>query len=70
MRLSQAGPFEPYSNHAEPQWQSKNSRVEVYSLDELAEDLVGTREERAERFQTPAADGKSDPAERPPKKPR
>ena len=53
MRMSQAAGYEPYSNHTEPQWQAKNSRVEIYSLDELCEDLIGTREERAERFKSP-----------------
>lgn len=53
MRLSQAAGYEPYSNHTEPQWQAKNSRVEIYSLDELCEDLIATREERAEHFKSP-----------------
>lgn len=62
MRMSQAAGYEPYSNHTEPQWQAKNSRVEIYSLDEVCEDLVGTREERAERFKGPGRASKSPPA--------
>ena len=53
IRLSQAGTFEPSTTRAEPEKQAQNSRVEVYVLPELAEDLVGTREERAERFKSP-----------------
>ena len=50
IRLSQGGPFEPYSISADPAAQARNSRVEVYMLDELTEDLFGTPEERAARF--------------------
>ncbi len=52
IRLSQAGPFEPQTIRTTPDWEKQNSRVEVYLLDELANDLVGTIEERNERFQT------------------
>ena len=53
IRLSQAGPFEPQTIRLAPDWEKLNSRVEVYLLDETAEDLRGTREERNERFQAP-----------------
>jgi chemotaxis protein MotB len=53
IRLSQAGVFEPQTIRVEPEWEGKNSRVEVYVLGEIAEDLLGTRKERAERFRTP-----------------
>lgn len=53
LRLSQAGVHEPQTIRAEPDKLANNSRVEVYVLPELVEDLVGTREERAERFKSP-----------------
>jgi chemotaxis protein MotB len=53
MRLSQAGVYEPQTLRVGPGVQEQNSRVEVFALDELAENFVGTREERAERYQTP-----------------
>ena len=53
IRLSQAGTAEPYTIREDPEKQAKNARVEVYLLAELAEELVGTREERAERFHAP-----------------
>jgi len=53
LRLSQAGAYEPQTIGAEPDGQATNSRVEVYVLDEIAEDLIGTRKERAERVSTP-----------------
>jgi chemotaxis protein MotB len=53
IRLSQGGAYEPYSLEADPSRQLYNSRVEVYVLDEYAENLMGTLEERAKRFATP-----------------
>ncbi|MBN2580898.1 MAG: OmpA family protein [Pirellulales bacterium] len=50
IRLSQGGPYEPYSLQTGSAKQAYNSRVEVYMLDEYAEDLMGTPEERAKRF--------------------
>jgi chemotaxis protein MotB len=50
IRLSQGGPYEPYSLQAGSVQQKFNSRVEVYVLGEFAEDLMGTPEERAKRF--------------------
>jgi chemotaxis protein MotB len=52
-RLSQGGAFEPYSLQSAPSLQSQNSRVEIYILDEYAENFMGTPEERANRFVTP-----------------
>lgn len=54
-RLSQAGMFEPYSISDVPERTARNSRVDVFLLNELAEESVGTPAERAERFRTPAA---------------
>jgi chemotaxis protein MotB len=53
IRLSQAGVFEPLTLRAEMEKQVHNSRVEVYLLGELTEDLAGTPEERAQRFRSP-----------------
>jgi chemotaxis protein MotB len=50
IRLSQSGPYEPYTLQEGSAKQAYNSRVEVYVLDEYAEDLMGTPEERAKRF--------------------
>jgi chemotaxis protein MotB len=53
MRLAQAGVFEPHTIRVEPEKQALNSRVELFVLSETADELVGTREERAERLKTP-----------------
>jgi len=53
IRLSQGGPHEPYSIRVDPAKQAFNSRIEVYMLNEFAEDSMGTPEERASRFITP-----------------
>jgi chemotaxis protein MotB len=50
IRLSQGGAYEPYSLEVDPSKKVCNSRVEVYVLSELAEDLMGTPAERAKRF--------------------
>jgi chemotaxis protein MotB len=52
-RLSQASTYEPMTISGDAENMRKNARVEVYLLDEITEDLVGTKEERAKRFQTP-----------------
>jgi len=52
IRLSQAGFFEPYTIRSDPAKQAMNHRVEVYVLAETAEELMGTREERAERLKS------------------
>jgi chemotaxis protein MotB len=53
LRLSQGGAFEPYSLDSTPSLNSHNSRVEIYILDEYAENFMGSPEERANRFVTP-----------------
>ncbi|MGA2059940.1 MAG: flagellar motor protein MotB [Thermoguttaceae bacterium] len=53
LRLSQGGAFEPYSLDSNPSLNSHNSRVEIYILDEYAENFMGSPEERAGRFITP-----------------
>ncbi len=52
MRMSQAGSTEPFTLRADANYK-RNSRVEIYMLDEITEDLVGTAAERSEQFQTP-----------------
>jgi chemotaxis protein MotB len=49
IRMSQAGGFEPQTIREEPEEQALNSRVEIYVLPEVVEDLIGTREEREKR---------------------
>jgi chemotaxis protein MotB len=51
IRLTQAGAHEPFSLRAEG-GADRNARVEVFLLSELADDLMGTPEERAARFNT------------------
>jgi chemotaxis protein MotB len=53
IRLSQAGVFEPYSIRVDPEKRALNARVELYVLAETADELMGTREERAERLTGP-----------------
>ena len=55
IRLSQGGPFEPYSVGPAAKKRAYNSRVEVYMLSEYAEDLMGTPEERASRLAAPVS---------------
>jgi chemotaxis protein MotB len=53
-RPSQAGPFEPaYTLGIDPVKQAANSRVEIYQLGVLVEDLTGSKAEREQRFQEP-----------------
>lgn len=42
IRLSQSNAFEPISRQIEMAWQNENSRVEVFLLNELANELPGT----------------------------
>ncbi len=65
IRLSQAGPFEPRTIQEQFESQLRNSRVEVYMLGELTEDLMGTAAERAQRFKTPKGAAKNDDGEKP-----
>ncbi len=44
IRLSQAGVSEPYTLRREPAWQRRNSRVEVYVLNEFSHDRERERE--------------------------
>jgi chemotaxis protein MotB len=39
VRISQAAGYEPYSARVEPQWQARNSRVEVALLSELVDEF-------------------------------
>lgn len=50
LRVSVAGPNEPGHISDNPRLLKTNSRVEVFMLDELTDDFVGTPEERAERY--------------------
>jgi chemotaxis protein MotB len=49
IRLSQAGGFEPFSLQVDPDSLAKNSRVEVFVLNEAVDQLQGTHGERADR---------------------
>ena len=51
IRLTQAGVYEPFTIRNDSVVQARNSRVEVFLLAEIAEDLVGTPEERSMRFE-------------------
>jgi chemotaxis protein MotB len=48
IRMSQAAGNEPFSTRPDPQWQARNSRVEVYLLNEYVQDLVGGDQGTAE----------------------
>jgi chemotaxis protein MotB len=50
IRLTQAGVYEPFTIQGDAKAQPRNSRVEVFLLSEIADDLVGTAEERSSRF--------------------
>lgn len=50
IRLSQAGPYEPFTIGADPQRLANNSCVEVFLLSEMTAAFLGTAEERAKRF--------------------
>jgi chemotaxis protein MotB len=43
LRLSQAGAYEPITNRIESAWQKENSRVEIFLLSEMADDVPGTQ---------------------------
>lgn len=57
-RLSLASCYEPLTIGGNADDMDKNARVEVTLLDEITDDLVGTKEERAKRFQTPQNESK------------
>ncbi|MDA1053692.1 MAG: OmpA family protein [Planctomycetota bacterium] len=50
IRMSVAGPYEPAHIGTDEQKLRQNPRVEVYMLDEVISDSVGTQEEQQERF--------------------
>ncbi len=50
LRVSVAGPYEPSTLRHDEASLARNERVEVYVLNELVQELVGTRDERAEMF--------------------
>lgn len=50
IRISQAGFFEPLHLVASPLAQRENPRVEVFMLDEVVSDLMGTKEQQEERY--------------------
>lgn len=51
MRLSQAASSEPITTQPDPAKLSLNPRVEVFLVNEWADELIGTREERTSRYQ-------------------
>jgi chemotaxis protein MotB len=51
MRLAQSGVFEPLTIQGDAEARARNGRVEVVLMAELTEDLVGTPDERAARFE-------------------
>ncbi|MCA9143476.1 MAG: OmpA family protein [Planctomycetales bacterium] len=50
IRMSVAGPYEPAHIGTDDKKLRQNPRVEVYMLDEVISDTVGTQEEQQERF--------------------
>jgi chemotaxis protein MotB len=54
IRLSVAGPYEPMHLGAGPDQMRENPRVEVFLLDEMAADLVGTPQEQSQRLIDPS----------------
>ncbi len=45
-----AGPYEPMHLGSDPIAQRENPRVEVFMLDEVVSDLMGTKEEQEKRY--------------------
>lgn len=52
VRISVAGPHEPYTLAVDPEMQKLNPRVEAYLLDEVSRSLSGSPGELDERFST------------------
>jgi chemotaxis protein MotB len=50
IRLSQAGPYEPFTIDSDPARVKFNSCVEIFLLAEMTSSFVGTESERAKRF--------------------
>jgi chemotaxis protein MotB len=61
IRLAQAGAHEPLSISGTSEAMERNSRVDVFVLEEFAEDTLGTPEERLRRQEADAASHASDP---------
>ncbi|MDX1947358.1 MAG: flagellar motor protein MotB [Pirellulaceae bacterium] len=53
IRMSVAGPYEPTHSGVDAAKLRENPRVEVFMLEEVVSDLVGTAEEQAQRFLEP-----------------
>jgi len=49
-RLSQAGPFEPRLSGLDPPEADRNSRVDVFLLNEVTDDTYGAREDHEKTF--------------------
>ena len=54
-RLSASGAYEPKSLGQNSGLRTQNSRVEVYVLNEIVDDLMGNKKERDERTKAPSA---------------
>ena len=50
LRLSVAGPYEPMHLSSDPVAIRENPRVEVFMLDEVVSDLMGTKQEQDKRY--------------------
>jgi chemotaxis protein MotB len=50
VRLSQAGPYEPFTINADPSRVRYNSCVEIFLLAEMTSSFLGTSDEREQRF--------------------
>ncbi len=50
IRISVAGPHEPYHIGTDPQRMKENPRVEIFLLDEIVSDWAGTEEERKKQI--------------------
>ncbi len=50
IRISDAGPYEPMHLGTDPIAQRENPRVEVFMLDEVVSDLMGTKDEQKKRY--------------------
>ncbi len=55
IRIAVAGSHEPFHLGTDPVKMKQNPRVEIFLLDEVVEDLVGTEEEKEQRFEEPDA---------------
>lgn len=53
IRLSQGGPYEPYTVRRDPEWQAQNSRIEVFLTSEYTNEFDKTKEEHGGYFGEP-----------------